>query len=204
MNTDTINNQKEEIIGLLRAIDRKGMDAVISYLDKAGFFTAPASVNRHLNEEGGLAQHSLNVYHTAMRLREQMIAMKPEVEKKLPEHSVVIAALLHDVCKTNIYKKTKKWRKNEEDRWEQYDTYEVDYGRFPVGHGEKSAMMALWAGLEITQTELLAIRWHMTAWDLPMQSVEATKSLNAARDLHPLCSLVQLADGIAANLFEHD
>ena len=55
-----------------------------------------------------------------------------------------------------------------------------------------------------SQEELLAIRWHMTAWDLPFQSVEAGKNINTARDLHPLCSLVQLADGIAANLFEHD
>ena len=63
-------------------------------------------------------------------------------------------------------------------------------------------IMALWGGLDITQEELLAIRWHMTAWDLPFQSVEAGKSLNMARDKHPLCSLVQLADGIAANLME--
>ena len=50
--------------------------------------------------------------------------------------------------------------------------------------------------------ELLAIRWHMTAWDLPFQSPEAKNSLNTARDKFALCSLVQLADGIAANLYE--
>lgn len=202
MNTDMINYQKEEIIGLLQATGRKGMDSVVSYLEKAGFFTAPASVNRHLNEEGGLAQHSLNVCHTALRLREQMIAMKPEVEAKLPEHSVVIASLLHDVCKTNIYKKAKKWRKNQEDRWEQYDTYEVDYGRFPVGHGEKSVIMLLRLGLELTNDEIVAIRWHMSAWDLPFQSYEMKTSISTASDEYPLTAIIQCADGLATHIIE--
>ena len=42
----------------------------------------------------------------------------------------------------------------------------------------------------------------MAAWDLPMQSVELNKCINTARDEHPLCSLVNLADGFAANLLE--
>ena len=71
-----------------------------------------------------------------------------------------------------------------------------------MGHGEKSAMLVLMSNFEIYEDELLAIRWHMAAWDLPMQSVELTRSLNTARDEHPLCSLVNLADGIAANLLE--
>ena len=87
--------------------------------------------------------------------------------------------------------------------WTEVASYNVDYSNFPMGHGEKSAMMALWGGLDISQEELLAIRWHMTAWDVSFQSIEALKSLNTARDQHPLCSLVQLADGIAANLIEH-
>ena len=63
-------------------------------------------------------------------------------------------------------------------------------------------MLALMSGLEIYDDELLAIRWHMAAWDLPMQSVELCRCINVARDEHPLCSLVNLADGIAANLLE--
>ena len=42
----------------------------------------------------------------------------------------------------------------------------------------------------------------MTAWDLPYQSLELTRSLNTARDMHPLCSLIQLADNFAANIME--
>ena len=202
----TIELKKQEFIELLRSTGREGIDDLIDYLDEGRnhFFTAPASVNHHLNFDGGLLEHSLNVCHAALKLRELAIAERPELEKQLKRDSVIIASLLHDICKADIYRPTRKKKKDETGIWVEVDSYDIDYSNFPMGHGEKSAMMALWAGLEITQEELLAIRWHMTAWDLPMQSVEATKSLNAARDKHPLCSLVQLADGVAANLIEHD
>ena len=203
MNYD-IKANKEEFIQLLRSTGREGVDDLIDYLDEGRnhFFTAPASVNHHLNQDGGLLQHSLNVCHAALKLRELVIAERPQLESQLNRTSVIIASLLHDISKSDIYVPTRRKKKNAYGLFEEVDTYNVDYSNFPMGHGEKAAIMALWAGLEITQEELLAIRWHMTAWDLPMQSVEAMKSLNTARDQHPLCSLVQLADGIAANLLE--
>ncbi len=202
MNTSLAN--KDEFIELLRSTGRDGVDDLIAYLDEGRnhFFSAPASVNHHLNHDGGLLDHSLNVCHAALKLREMVIAMRPDLEPRLKRDSVIIASLLHDICKADIYRPTRRKRKDSMGLWVEVDSYDVDYSNFPMGHGEKSAMMALWGGLDIDQEELLAIRWHMTAWDLPMQSVEAMKSLNTARDQHPLCSLVQLADGIAANLLE--
>lgn len=202
MNTSLAN--KDEFIELLRSTGRDGVDDLIAYLDEGRnhFFSAPASVNHHLNHDGGLLEHSLNVCHAALKLREMVIAMRPDLEPRLKRDSVIIASLLHDICKADIYRPTRRKRKDSMGLWVEVDSYDVDYNNFPMGHGEKSAMMALWGGLDIDQEELLAIRWHMTAWDLPMQSVEAMKSLNTARDQHPLCSLVQLADGIAANLLE--
>ena len=202
MNTSLAN--KDEFIELLRSTGRDGVDDLIAYLDEGRnhFFSAPASVNHHLNHDGGLLEHSLNVCHAALKLREMVIAMRPDLEPRLKRDSVIIASLLHDICKADIYRPTRRKRKDSMGLWVEVDSYDVDYSNFPMGHGEKSAMMALWGGLDIDQEELRAIRWNMTAWDLPMQSVEAMKSLNTARDQHPLCSLVQLADGIAANLLE--
>lgn len=201
---NTLLSSKDEFIELLRSTGRDGVDDLIAYLDEGRnhFFNAPASVNHHLNHDGGLLEHSLNVCHAALKLREMVIAMRPDLEPRLKRDSVIIASLLHDICKADIYRPIRRKRKDSMGLWVEVDSYDVDYSNFPMGHGEKSAMMALWAGLDIDQEELLAIRWHMTAWDLPMQSVEAMKSLNTARDQHPLCSLVQLADGIAANLLE--
>ena len=104
-----MKERKERFIELLRSTGRQGIEEVINYLEKSGFYTAPASTKHHLSFEGGLMEHSINVYDMVMALRGPIVVMKPEMEEKLPEESIIIAALLHDVCKANIYKKTKKW-----------------------------------------------------------------------------------------------
>ena len=198
----TTNPAKEEFVSLLESTGRKGVDSVVDYLGKAGFFHAPASVNRHLSHDGGLLEHSLNVYKMAVRLRVQMVEMRPGIESRLPEDSVAIAALLHDVCKANIYKKVTKYRKDANNRWESYDGYDADYTRFPLGHGEKSVVMLLRLGLELTNDEVLAIRWHMGAWDLSFQSFESKSNISAASDV-PLVAVLQAADALAAHILEY-
>ena len=204
MNKQDIEIYKAQFIDLLKSTGREGIDDLIDMLDdgKMRFFTAPASVNHHLNSDGGLLVHSLNTCRAGLKLREMVIAMNPDLEHKLNQDSVIIATLLHDICKADIYSPTIKKRKGENGLWQEVETYDINYSNFPMGHGEKSAMLALMSGLEIYDDELLAIRWHMAAWDLPMQSIELTRCINVARDEHPLCSLVNLADGIAANLLE--
>lgn len=204
MNKQDIEIYKAQFIDLLKSTGREGIDDLIDMLDdgKMRFFTAPASVNHHLNSDGGLLVHSLNTCRAGLKLREMVIAMNPDLEHKLKQDSVIIATLLHDICKADIYSPTIKKRKGENGLWQEVETYDINYSNFPMGHGEKSAMLALMSGLEIYDDELLAIRWHMAAWDLPMQSIELTRCINVARDEHPLCSLVNLADGIAANLLE--
>lgn len=193
---------KEQFIKLLQATKRTGIESVVNYLEQAGFFFAPASVSRHLSHEGGLLEHSLNVWKMAQMLRMQTIGMRPELEKQLPEDSVTIAALLHDVCKANIYKTVQKWRKDENNRWESYDAYDTDYSRFPVGHGEKSVIMLLRLGLQLTNDEIIAIRWHMGAWNLPMQSYEDKQNISVAYDGCPLAAIIQAADALATHILE--
>lgn len=187
----------------LRATGRKGIEDVIKKLYKEHtFFVAPASSAFHLNEPGGLVQHSINVYEMAMRLREIVLAEKPELTERLTPESIAIAALLHDVCKSDIYQLKDKFRKDANGRWETYQGYDVDYSRFPMGHGEKSVIMLLQMGLELTDDEMIAIRWHMSAWDLAFQSNEEKSSLNVARERCPLLTLIQAADGMASGIME--
>ncbi len=193
---------KEKILELLDATDRQGIDEVMDWMKGSQFFSAPASTNFHGNYEGGLADHSYNVYTAAMRLRSTALRLNPALEEQLPEDSVTLATLLHDICKADIYKEVKKKRQNSFGRWKEYDGYTVDYSNFPLGHGEKSVIVLLRLGLDLTDAEIAAIRWHMTAWDLPFQSREALSNLNAAKDKYPLCALVQLADGFASSLME--
>ena len=147
-------------------------------------------------------EHSWNVCNTALMLREQMIQMKPSLAEKLPEESVVIAALLHDVCKSNIYKETLVNRKNDQGYWEKVPGYDVDYSGLPLGHGEKSVIMLLTLGLKLTKDEMLAIRWHMTAWELAFQSAEQKSNIQKAKEIAPLCTILQTADGLASALLE--
>ena len=195
-------SNKERFIELLRSTGRAGVDNVISNLDDLGFFEAPASTVFHLNTPGGLLQHSLNVYDEAVVLAKGQAEFRPEMAEKLKDDSLIIAALLHDVCKAEIYKEALKWRKDAGNKWESYTSYEAVYSEFPMGHGEKSVILLPCNGLSLYDDEMLAIRWHMTAWDLAFQNPEARNNINTARNKYPLCSLVNLADGIAANLLE--
>ena len=56
-------------------------------------------------------------------------------------------------------------------------------------------------GLDLTEDEIAAIRWHMGAWDLP-SSFEANKNLGAAQDKYPLVSVIMAADTLATRILE--
>lgn len=132
---------KEEFEELLRSTKREGVDYVISDLEQDGFFEAPASAGHHLNIAGGLCQHSLNVCHAALMIWEGMKTLDPASVNDVKRESVIIASLLHDVCKTDIYYRTVKRRKNKTTgMWEDNEGYGISYKKFPMGHGEKSVI----------------------------------------------------------------
>lgn len=89
---------KEKYIELLKATKRDGIDNLIERLEKDGFFTAPCSTRYHLSKEGGLLEHSLNVYDIATRL-------KKALNSDLPQESIALATLLHDIGKMGRYGK---------------------------------------------------------------------------------------------------
>lgn len=193
---------KEVFCNLLRSTKREGIEQVIRELDSIGYFEAPASANHHLNITGGLMEHSLNVCGAALDLRSVMLTRRPDLEESLSRESVIIASLLHDVCKSNIYRNTLVSRKNDQGYWIKEPGYAVDCSDLPLGHGEKSVIMLLSWGLKLTRDEMLAIRWHMTAWDLAFQSYEQKTNLEKARETTPLCYIVQCADSLSSGILE--
>lgn len=194
---------KDKFCELLRSTKREGIETVITNLEKLGFFNAPASTMFHLSTAGGLVEHSLNVCEMALMLREGMIAKDPTLEEKLPLDSVIVTALLHDVCKAEIYKQGFRNVKNEKTgEWEKVERYEVDYSYCPLGHGEKSVIRLMGWGFKLSLDEILAIRWHMSAWDLPFQSNEQKGNINAAKNKCPLLTILQCADGLASGIIE--
>ena len=193
---------KEEFLYLLRSTEREGVEDLIEALEEMGFFTTPASANHHLNVEGGLLEHSLNTCKAALAIYEGLKPLDPSMEKEVRRDSIILSSLLHDVCKSDIYKRSVKKRKNNVGQWEDVEGYSVSYKNFPMGHGEKSVILLLCNGLSLYDDEMLAIRWHMGAWGINMNSFEDQRCYDTSRKLYPLVSIIQAADGLAASILE--
>ena len=102
MSAPTINieENKKLFLDLVGSIERDGINELVAFLEKSDFFTAPASTRFHCSLPGGLALHSLNVYH----MFEHKCKSEPfkSILGDMPEDSRKIITLLHDVCKTYI------------------------------------------------------------------------------------------------------
>lgn len=103
-----IKANKEEFLELLRSTKRDGIEDVITDIEELGFFTAPASAGHHLNVEGGLVLHSINTCKAALAIWEGMKPLEPSLATEVKRDSIIIASLLHDVCKSDIYKRSVK------------------------------------------------------------------------------------------------
>ncbi len=145
---------KEKFLELLKTVNREGINDLIEFIQKTDFFKAPASTRFHGDYEGGLVEHSLKVYEI----------LKHKVETniepiKVSDESLIIIALLHDLCKANFYKVDYRNAKNALGVWEKVPYYTID-DTIPYGHGEKSVMM-ITEYMKLTPEEKYCIRWHM-------------------------------------------
>ena len=190
---------KERFIEIFKTnIKREGAGALLDYLMGPGsdFFTAPASTRYHNAWEGGLCAHSLNVYDCLVSYMN-----RPEVKEKFgllytPE-SIAIAALLHDLCKVNIYKVSSRNVKDEFGRWKTVPYYEFD-DQLPYGHGEKSVYI-ISGYMKLTREEAFAIRYHMGF------SEEANvRNVGAAFEMFPLAVALSIADTEATFFVERE
>ena len=180
----------------LRKTNREGIENIIELFEEQGFFTAPASTKFHLSHEGGLVEHSLNVCDMALEIRKMLIGRDDSLRERLPEDSVIIAALLHDTCKGDIYKPVMKKQKNEFGIWTDVPGYDVDYSSFPLGHGEKSVYMVS-GFMRLTREEAMAIRWHMG-----FSGIEDKNSIGKALEMFPLAFALSVADMEASYFLE--
>lgn len=149
---------KQEFLGLVdKYINRDGIGDLVMWLKDTDFFTAPASTRYHGCFEGGLAMHSLNVYSHLKRLCRVY-------DCPASEESIAIVALFHDLCKIGCYKTEMRWRKDANNRWEQYPTYTFKEDFAYGGHGSKSVFLVQ-SFIQLTPDEASAINCHMGQWD---------------------------------------
>ena len=175
---------KEKFIQLLRKTNREGIEDLINFIEeKTDFFTAPASTRFHGSHEGGLLEHSMKVYEILdYKIKNNVIDLH------VPEDTIIIVSLLHDICKVNFYKVDYRNAKNARGEWEKVPYYTID-DTIPYGHGEKSVMM-LTEYIKLTSEEKYSIRWHMGF----SEPKEVYSSLGAAYKKYPLALLMHEAD----------
>ena len=174
---------KAQYLTLLRTVNREGIENLIEFIEKTDFFKAPASTKFHGNYEGGLVEHSLKVYEILKHKVETNIE-----PLQVPEESIIIIALLHDICKANFYKVDYRNAKNALGVWEKVPYYAVD-DTIPYGHGEKSVMM-ITEYMKLTPEEKYCIRWHMGF----TEPKEQYTTLGLAYKKYPLALLTHEAD----------
>ena len=179
-------------------VSRRGAPAMLEWMEQNGFFEAPASSKYHLNQPGGLAIHSLNVFKRLLEITERDVFgrdAKAEYLARDTMETVAILALLHDVCKAGVYHQETKRRKNPDTgKWEDYLGYTFR-DPFPLGHGEKSLFL-ITRHMALTEEEALAIRWHMGAYDDAVKG--GSRSMTEAMNLTPWVWRLQEADMCAA------
>ena len=117
------------------------------------------------------------------------------IEINTPAESLILIALLHDICKVNFYKVDYRNAKNEFGEWEKVPYYTIE-DTIPYGHGEKSVMM-LTEYIKLTSEEKYAIRWHMGF----TEPKESYGTLGQAFKKYPVALLVHEADLEATYFF---
>ena len=200
MNNDPIamlEVNKQRFIDIFTSkIKREGADKLLAFLtsESCDFFTAPASTRYHGNFEGGLLQHSLNVYDCLCDILNRP-RMKEMYGISYSDESIAIAALMHDLCKINFYKTSYKNVKNEFGRWESVPYYTIE-DTLPYGHGEKSVYI-LSGYMRLTRDEAFAIRYHMG-----FSGTEDPGNVGRALEMFPLAYALCMADMEAAYFME--
>lgn len=181
-------------------IERDGIENLMEWLEhETDFFTAPASTRYHGSYEGGLVEHSLNVYDRLVWEMENTVGAGWQ-ELYSPE-SIAIIALFHDLCKIDRYVITEKWRKDENGDLEAYEAYEYNKEKAEMGHGAQSVFY-LQKFIQLTELEAQAIFWHRGAYDLsPYASLAAC---NETFKWNPLSFLTHRADMAATYVTENE
>lgn len=152
---------------------------VKDYLEKNGFFTAPASTKFHGSYEGGLFDHSLNVAKQLV-----LLTVSQELKWPFPDSPVVIG-LFHDLCKIDQYRKVGN---------------SYVWVNTPVsGHGTKSVAY-LSSIMTLAPEEIACIRHHMGAFG----DNDAQRQYTEAIHKYPNVLWTHTADMIASQIIEQE
>ena len=151
---------------LLLSTKRAGITDVIDFLHNSGYYSA--CCHRHHHFEGGMSQHAVETYLHA----------KKKADADIPNDSLAIVCLLHDLC--DIY------------GFHQYHR-----------HGKRSVdLITKECHFELTDAEHRAILWHMHG----TREIEKLGAAFEQTTREPLWQLLHKADHYSAGhpMSQHD
>lgn len=156
----------------------------LDWLIGKGFFTAPASANHHLNYEGGLFEHSMNVMEVLLSFTEKGECFWGR------KSSPYIIGMFHDLCKIDSYILEADLSPLAQPTWVHNNNCILK------GHATKSIML-LSQFVNLTEEELLCIRFHMGAYE-----TNDWDAYDKAIRMFPNVLWTHTADMIASKLME--
>jgi HD superfamily phosphohydrolase YqeK len=179
--------------------EREGKEALRDWLlsDDCDFFIAPASTKYHGNYDGGLCEHSIDVYEMAVRLenlyqeeiRVQYLVLNRPYDREQFLESLTIAALFHDLCKVNFYKVKITGRSS---------CFTVDEQLPFGGHGSKSVYVLSKYLKDLRDEEAIAINCHMGF----SRSDDNSISIGESFHYSPLAWIIHVADEAATFMID--
>ena len=188
---------KDTFVSIYREkIHRNGSENLLNYLlsDASDFFIAPSSTRYHSAYEGGLVQHSVNVYECLVDYLTRP-RTKELYHMDYSEETVAVVALLHDICKLNFYKVELRNSKNDKGVWEKVPYYTIE-DTLPYGHGEKSVYIVS-SYMRLSREEAFAIRYHMG-----FSGTDPVNNVGRAFEMFPLALALHVADMEASYYLE--
>lgn len=186
----------KRILNEFDKVKRVGMTKLVEWLCDSDYFAAPCSTKYHCSYDGGLAEHSWNVYKLFKEKNKRY-------KLGLSDDCVIICGLLHDVCKVNLYKKIAKqvvgsWQNNPGVKTNMLiGTYEYN-DKFPLNHGHKSVII-LQRFIKLTDEECCLIAWHMSGFDISPYSKQTYYN---AVEMYPAIVALFSADYEATTFLE--
>ena len=190
-----MEKNKERYLKLLEEVlHEEDFNNIKDWLETGDFFSAPASTKYHLRGEGGLCQHSLNVYDClSKKLKDWGL--------EYPESSIRIVSLMHDWCKINVYVKSTRRVPPERSgtgKWETEEVWIKD-DAYHLGHASKSVYL-IQQFIPLNMLEIEAIHSHMGSTDL--STMFNSFDLNSIFSVNPLAICLHLADMESSYLME--